>query len=64
MADAPTPPQDDLGSQSLVKDFLQFLKEEKIWWILPLVVVLALLGLLAFAAGSAGPLAPFLYPFA
>jgi hypothetical protein len=48
--------------QSLLRDFLAFLREEKLWWLLPLLLVLLLLGLLALGANSAGPLAPFIYP--
>jgi hypothetical protein len=45
---------------SLVSEFWQFLKVRKKWWLLPIVVVLALVGaLLVFAQGSA--LAPFIY---
>ncbi len=48
--------------QSLLRDFLAFLKEERLWWILPLLLLLLLLGLLMLGANAAGPLAPFLYP--
>lgn len=45
----------------ILKEFLQFLRQEKKWWLVPLVVVLLLLGmLLIFSASS--PLAPLLYP--
>jgi hypothetical protein len=45
---------------SLVAEFWQFLKIRKKWWLLPIVVVMALVGaLLVFAQGSA--LAPFIY---
>jgi len=45
---------------SIVKEFFQFLRERKKWWIAPIVVFLLLLGaLLIFAKGSA--LAPFIY---
>ncbi len=45
---------------SIIKEFLQFLREQKKWWIAPIVVFLLLLGaLLIFAKGSA--LAPFIY---
>ena len=30
-------PEDDQG---LISDFLTFLKEEKIWWVLPLILIL------------------------
>jgi len=46
---------------SLVKEFLLFLRQEKRWWLLPLVVVLLALGaLMVISSGSV--LSPFLYP--
>jgi len=45
---------------SLVMEFWHFLRMRKKWWLLPIVVVMALVGaLLVFAQGSA--LAPFIY---
>lgn len=45
---------------ALVGEFWQFLKVRKKWWLLPIIVVMALVGgLLVFAQGSA--LAPFIY---
>ena len=45
---------------SLVREFWQFLKVRKKWWLLPIIVVMVLMGaLLVFAQGSA--LAPFIY---
>lgn len=44
----------------LFREFWQFLRVRKKWWLLPILVVMALLGaLLVFAQGSA--LAPFIY---
>ena len=41
-------------------EFWEFLKVRKKWWLLPIVVVMALVGaLLVFAQGSV--LAPFIY---
>jgi hypothetical protein len=46
----------------LCKEFFLFLKQEKKWWLIPLVALLLLLGLiLIFGANSV--LAPLLYPF-
>ena len=43
------------------KEFLLFLRQEKKWWLMPVVVILVLLGIfLIFSASS--PLAPLLYP--
>ena len=44
---------------SLPAEFLLFLKENKKWWLLPIVIVLGVIGLLALAAG--GGAAPFIY---
>lgn len=45
---------------AIVKEFLEFLRERKKWWIAPIVIFLLVLGgLLIFAKGSA--LAPFIY---
>ncbi len=46
----------------LAREFLLFLKQEKKWWLLPLVVVLLALG--AFLVfGSSSGIAWALYPF-
>jgi hypothetical protein len=45
---------------SIIREFFDFLRERKKWWIAPIVLFLVLLGgLLVFAKGSA--LAPFIY---
>lgn len=45
---------------AIIKEFLEFLRTNKKWWIAPIVVFLLILGgLLIFAKGSA--LAPFIY---
>ncbi len=44
----------------IIAEYLQFLKENKKWWLIPIVVVLVLFGLLiVITKGSA--LAPFIY---
>ena len=45
---------------SLLYEFLAFLKHNKKWWLLPILIVIGVLGLLVFLAGTG--LAPFLYP--
>lgn len=46
----------------LFKEFLKFLKQEKKWWLIPLIVVLLILGaVIVFGTGSV--LAPLMYPF-
>ncbi|MEK7731927.1 MAG: DUF5989 family protein, partial [Planctomycetota bacterium] len=41
--------------------FFLFIKQEKKWWLVPLISVLLLVGALIVFAGSS-PLAPFIYP--
>ena len=44
----------------VIRDFMAFLKQEKKYWLTPIVIVLVLLGLLlVFAQSSA--VAPFIY---
>ena len=50
-----------MANQSLLKEFLLFVKHEKKWWLLPLLAVLLLVGALVLFAGSS-PMAPFIYP--
>ena len=50
-----------MAKQSIVKEFFLFIRQEKKWWMIPLVAVLLIFGALIFFAGSS-PLAPFLYP--
>lgn len=49
-----------MGKLSLLKEFFEFMKVRKKWWLTPIMVVLILLGfLIFFSQGSA--LAPFIY---
>lgn len=41
-------------------EFVEFLWKEKIWWMIPMVVVLLVFGLLIVFANSS-PIAPFIY---
>lgn len=50
-----------MAKTSLVREFLQFLRREKRWWLLPLVAVIVLLGIVLVIAESSA-LAPFFYP--
>lgn len=52
-ADQPTP--------SLAAEFLQFLRHNKKWWLLPIVLVLLFFGLLIFLVGTGA--APLIYTF-
>lgn len=45
---------------SFLRDFLRFLSERRKFWLIPSIVVLALLGVL-IVMGSGSALAPFIY---
>jgi len=45
---------------AVAREFVEFLRQRKKWWLVPIILVLLLLGaLMIFAEGSA--LAPFIY---
>ena len=44
----------------LLQEFWSFLKHNKKWWLLPILIVFLLLGLIVMLSGTA--LAPFIYP--
>lgn len=46
-------------NRSLFRDVVQFLLENKKWWLVPIVVVLVLMGALVILGGTAA--APFVY---
>ena len=49
-----------MSNLSIIKEFWEFLKVRKKWWLLPIVIFLVLLGvLLVLTEGSA--VAPFIY---
>lgn len=49
-----------MGKLSIIKEFWDFLKVRKKWWLAPIVIFLVLLGaLIIFTEGSA--VAPFIY---
>ncbi len=49
-----------MGKLSILKEFWDFLKVRKKWWLTPIVLVMILLGaLMIFSQGSA--LSPFIY---
>lgn len=45
----------------IAAEFWMFLRENKKWWLVPILLALLLLGALVIASGSG--LAPFIYPF-
>lgn len=51
-----------MAKTSLYREFILFLKEEKKWWLIPLVVLLLAIGAILIFAGNS-VLAPFIYPF-
>jgi hypothetical protein len=44
---------------SLLSEFVFFLKENKKWWLIPILLVISFLALLTFFAGTGA--APFIY---
>ena len=53
-------PLEKMNKLSIIKEFWDFLRTRKKWWLAPIVILLlALGGLLVFAKSSA--LAPFIY---
>lgn len=58
------PSLDDLARQpapSLASEFVEFLKQNKKWWLIPILLMLGLVGVLTILATSGA--APFLYTF-
>ena len=47
------------ASPGIVREFWEFLRDNKKWWITPIVIVLLLVGLLVFLSGTGA--APFIY---
>jgi hypothetical protein len=49
-----------MGKLAIAREFLQFMKTRKKWWLTPIIILLVLLGMLiVLTEGSA--LAPFIY---
>lgn len=49
-----------MGKLSILKEFWEFLKERKKWWLVPIIVFLVLLGGLLFVSQGSF-IAPFIY---
>ena len=49
-----------MGKLSILKEFWDFLKVRKKWWLTPIIIVLLLLGALIFFTQSSA-VAPFIY---
>jgi hypothetical protein len=43
----------------IVREFFDFLRYNKKWWLLPMMLVVAMVGVLAMLTGT--PVAPFIY---
>lgn len=60
-------PEDDFQTAlkeqqpGLLREFWQFLRHNKKWWLLPLLIVLLLFGILIVLSGTGA--APFIYTF-
>ena len=48
--------------RGLLGDMWMVIRRERKFWLIPLILVLLVVVALLVLAGSAGPLAPFLYP--
>ena len=48
--------------RQICKEFLQFLRQEKKWWLIPLIVLLLVLGAILIFTATSG-IAWALYPF-
>ena len=49
-----------MGKVSILREFLDFLKVRKKWWLAPMLIVLVLLGLLIVVTEKSA-IAPFVY---
>lgn len=65
MADNNNPNEFEQASQQeqqgIVAEFISFLKHNKKFWLLPLIIVMLLLAGLLVLAGSGSAVAPFIY---
>lgn len=72
MGDSPEQPKSndreaflrEAGEQrvGLLAEFWDFLKHNKKWWLIPILLAMVALGALAMLSTSGGALAPFIYP--
>ncbi|MFQ5428881.1 MAG: DUF5989 family protein [Phycisphaerae bacterium] len=51
----------DTGRVGLAAEFWDFLKHNKKWWLVPILVTIVVVGVVAFMAASPAA-APFIYP--
>lgn len=52
---------DLLNRFEIIKEFLYFLWQRKLWWLIPMMLVVFTIGILILLVGSS-PLAPIIYP--
>lgn len=45
----------------ILKEFWEFMKERRKFWLIPIILMLGLLAVLAVAGSAAGGLSPFIY---
>ena len=45
---------------SLIEEFLVFIRENKKWWLIPILLIFGLIGILVTLSGTG--VAPFIYP--
>lgn len=50
------------SQQSFVAEFIEFLKYNKKWWLLPILLVMLLLIGVIWLGTTGGAIAPFIYP--
>ena len=51
-----------IGSRaSVVNELFNYLWKRKLWWLIPMVVLLVTIGLLLVLASVASPISPFIY---
>lgn len=48
------------GRYGIIRELLAFFWKEKLWWMIPMIVILVLLGIL-MVLSQATPVAPFIY---
>ena len=53
--------QAEQSSPGIIREFIDFLRYNKKWWLAPILLVLLLVGTLIFL--GTGPAAPFIYTF-
>ncbi len=49
-----------MSKLAIIREFFEFLRHRKKWWLAPIVVMMVLLGAL-IVAGESSALAPFIY---